>query len=206
MAGRISSWGIATTTSATRLPAYIYWGGAAGFSAARRRELPTDGIAGFAAADLNRDGFPDLVCANELGEASFVYWGAPGGPVAGDRSDYVTATAKGVAVADFNRDGWLDLAFANGSDRAGGSFIYWGGEHGLKGPATLPTRQAVGVTAADLDDDGVSRGGVRQLRRRRGRVGVRLRLSWRGVRVFCLATHAAAHSGSNRRHRRRLRR
>ena len=44
--------------------AYIYQGGSDGYRPHRRTELPTLWAGGVAAADLNKDGFPDLVFAN----------------------------------------------------------------------------------------------------------------------------------------------
>src|ERR1700736_150075 len=49
--------------------AYIYWGGPDGYKPANRTELPTNWAAGVAAADLNGDGYPELIFANQGSEA-----------------------------------------------------------------------------------------------------------------------------------------
>ena len=71
--------------------AYVYWGSASGYKADNRLELPTNWAAGVAAGDLNRDGYPELVFANQGAEAglenisrdtgldSFIYLGGKGG-------------------------------------------------------------------------------------------------------------------------------
>ena len=80
------------------LEAYIYWGGPEGYSLNNRTELPTLFAKDLAIADLNRDGYPDIVFANwgternrlHLGYqnhlASFIYWGAPDGVLIGRRT------------------------------------------------------------------------------------------------------------------------
>jgi hypothetical protein len=66
-------------------PSYIYWGDRSGrFSASRRTELPTRSAAGDMIADLNRDGYPDIVFSNHVLNGdhhvnSYIYWGGPSG-------------------------------------------------------------------------------------------------------------------------------
>src|SRR5258705_13602535 len=49
---------------------YIYWGSKTGFSTSRRTDLPTMGANGVAAADMNGDGFVDLVFANSTDDVT----------------------------------------------------------------------------------------------------------------------------------------
>ena len=67
---------------------FIYWGADSGFDPSRRSSLPTQGGEAVAAADLNRDGHPELVFANSglsfhMGvdrfQKSYIYWGAADG-------------------------------------------------------------------------------------------------------------------------------
>jgi len=68
-----------------------------------------------AAGDVNRDGYPDLYCANDFGPDQF-FLGGPGGTLTN-----VTETALGFDTkkgmnadfGDFNNDGWLDLFVTN---------------------------------------------------------------------------------------------
>src|SRR5215472_8631876 len=97
--------------------AYIYWGGTNGYTIFHRTELPTNWADGVAAADLNGDGYPDLVFANlgtEPGNedfsppttnASFIYWGSATGFSPNRRTSLATRGARDVTVADLNKDG-----------------------------------------------------------------------------------------------------
>ena len=62
-----------------RFPVTSYWGASEGFDAARRTELPGWRARGIDAADLDKDGHPDLILSNQAGLASFIYWGSAGG-------------------------------------------------------------------------------------------------------------------------------
>ncbi|BCX03280.1 MAG: hypothetical protein KatS3mg053_1218 [Candidatus Roseilinea sp.] len=162
-----------------KIDSYIYWGQAGGahgvtYGPAARTGLPTRGAHGVAAADLNGDGWPELIFANKFdGDAfaieSYIYWARPGGAYGVTYSPAVrtalpTLGAFGVAVADLNDDGRPDVVFANWSDGktyAVNSYVYWarpGGPYGVTyGPAArteLPGIGAMKVSIADLDNDG----------------------------------------------------
>jgi len=69
--------------------------------------------AAVAAADLNRDGFLDLVTTNYYTSNLSVLLGKGDGTF-GSHIDFPAAYgARGLAIADFNRDGRLDLAVGN---------------------------------------------------------------------------------------------
>ncbi|PYV18251.1 MAG: hypothetical protein DMG07_04255 [Acidobacteria bacterium] len=153
---------------------YVYWGGAAGFDPARRMALPGNGGSGVAIADLNRDGFADVVIANEFNGTktelhSFIYWGGRDGLSRTRRSELPTVAATAVAVADLDGDGYPELVFASSGrsyqfSKEGGDFqflrpvsdIYWGAAAGYdpKRATQLETSYARGVVVADLDGDG----------------------------------------------------
>jgi hypothetical protein len=150
----------------TELNSYVYWNGPAGFDARRRTELPTVGAEAVTVADLDGDGFPDLVFAcsgltyhvavDRLNQ-SYIYWGAASGYAAERRTVLRTVNARDVAVADFDRDGRLDLAFAEegNSDAEGGATIYYGGPGRSYGRRLhLPGERSSALAAGDLDGDG----------------------------------------------------
>jgi len=53
------------------MPAYIYWGSAQGFKESDRTVLPAYIASGVAVGDLNEDGLPDVVLANQGYERGF---------------------------------------------------------------------------------------------------------------------------------------
>lgn len=126
--------------------AYIYWGGPNGYSITHRTELPTNWAAGVAAADLNGDGYPDLVFANEGTEQgledispptskdSYIYWGSATGFSVERRSSLATKAAIDVTVADLNKDGFPDIAFINNSKEAQDVQIFWEALQGIQIP------------------------------------------------------------------------
>src|SRR5262249_58170440 len=120
---------------------------------------------GLRAADLNGDGIPDLVTANEgssplhagsvsvllgLGDGSFL-----------PPTDYATGTdTEGIAVGDLNGDGIPDLAATNSDYFGYGedsslSVLLGNGDGSFQPPVTLPSGMTpVGVVIGDLDGDG----------------------------------------------------
>lgn len=143
---------------------YVYWGSPDGYSAERRAELPTSGAAGNAVADLDGDGYEDIVFASHHDDYSpnidsYVYWGGPDGFSESDRTDLPTSMAIGVSAADLNADDHLDIVFSNNRDGETyniDSLVYWGGPDGFSPDAVtaLPTHGAIGNEVADLDGDG----------------------------------------------------
>ena len=130
--------------------------------------VPTLNARDVAVADLNRDGFPELIFANysegaygNLDVSSYVYWGSVHGYADARRTDLQTFGAAAVAVGDLNGDNRKDLLFGNtGSGISGGKdefvYVYWGRPHRGYSPAFVsryPCVMAMGIAMVDLDDD-----------------------------------------------------
>jgi hypothetical protein len=127
----------------------------------RERRFSTgDGPGVVAIADLNGDGLPDLVTANErsgnasvlLGDGKGGFSPAPGSPFPAGHSP------NDLAVGDFNRDGRLDLAFAN-HDTQYLTVLLGDGRGGFSPAPGSPVKVAVrphphGIATGDFDGDG----------------------------------------------------
>ncbi len=125
----------------------------------------TDGAKFVVVADVDQDGRPDLVCANEQANTLSVFWQIAAGafdPVAAvlGGSD-ATRGPRGLAVADLDHDGDFDVASAN--ELSDTLSIFWQTAARSFDPA--PTLLVVGlnqgvvdgpvsVVAADVDLDG----------------------------------------------------
>lgn len=140
---------------------YIYWGGQDGFDSERRTGLETYGASHSAVADLDADGFEDVVFANGslFTASSFVYWGSAEGWSGEDRTELFTVAPEAVAVADVDGDGSLDLVFSQWCLFSGcetESYVYFGSAGGFSETdrAGFAVPGATDAAAADLDADG----------------------------------------------------
>ena len=150
---------------AHNIDSFVYLGSAAGFSAEHRLGLPTVGGYGTAVADLNGDGYNDIVFSNHTNGknyelASYVYWGGADGFDPNRRTELPTKGAIDNAVADLNNDGWLDIVFScmwdDTLEANIESLVYFGSPSGFdpQNPLKLPTHGATGNAVADLNRDG----------------------------------------------------
>ena len=156
----------ATPEGATWTQSTIYYSDGGRFDTREPLHLPTLGASAVTAADLNGDGFPELVFSNlrathELSVLSYVYWNREGDFVFGDHTQLATQGSLANAVGDVSGDGLPDVVFLNdeGGFREGPttSFIYWGDgtrEFTMDRRTGLPTHHVFGHAHADLDDDG----------------------------------------------------
>ncbi len=146
---------------------FILRGGPEGFSMDRCQALSVWHGACARAADLNGNGYPDLVIGGHepsLGAPhdSFVhiYWNGPDG-LREDRRSLLPANAvNAMSLMDFNGDGLLDLFICSYHDnrvRDIDSYIYWN-RHGRGFSAADRTRMfthsASGCVAADFNGNG----------------------------------------------------
>ena len=139
---------------------YIYWGDAtASYSA--KTELPTMSAYDNSVADLNGDGYMDIVFSNNYDTTiytnSVIYWGDASG-LFETKTELPTESALANAIADLNGDGCMDIIFGNfqgiGTYNTN-SFIYWGDETNPYSAKTeLATKGAQGIAVSDLDNDG----------------------------------------------------
>jgi hypothetical protein len=139
---------------------FVYWGRQGSFEQSARTELPSSGATDAVAADLNQDGFTDLVFACFKGGVSPVYWGSAEGFDPEERLEIEITRARAVLAEDLDGDGWIDLAFASERDGEGSyqahSSVLLNGPEGFDPDAAirLPTVGAWSVQAGDLDRDG----------------------------------------------------
>ena len=147
----------------------IFWGGPEGFSPERSKILATRSAIGATAADLTKNGYPDIIvgCHTDTQPKpntphhSFVhiYWNGPEGLSESRKCVLRGDAADHMVVADFNNDGWLDLfagSYHGGKDRDINSFLYWNreGKFCEMDRQLLYTHSASGCLAADFNEDG----------------------------------------------------
>ncbi|HEV2294453.1 MAG TPA: VCBS repeat-containing protein [Tepidisphaeraceae bacterium] len=141
---------------------YLYYGGADGFNDERRVAIPVGSraLAGHA-ADLNGDGWLDVITSDWFDSKVTILWGGTSG-FAAERAQVLEVDRPiAVEVADINGDDKLDLLVGVYSDNAQeeydlGSFVYWGNAAGFThaNAQWIPGLTVDDLTVADFDADG----------------------------------------------------
>jgi hypothetical protein len=146
-----------------RARAVIVWGNGSRFRQARTTELKLSGpaIESSAIADLNRDGYLDLIFPLGLSDHSEIWWGGSQGYKSDNTSRLQTNGSPHVAVADLDQDEWLDLIFTSGHSLSKQSantqtLIYWGGPKGFSPDSRTGFEgfTSLDATVADFNRDG----------------------------------------------------
>ncbi len=134
--------------------ASVYFNDGARMAAPGHLHLPSSSSRDVEIADLNGDGYPEIVFANFrfTGGARFeswVYWGSPLGYAEINRAEFETVGASQVEIADYDADGYPDLFFTGRFDDLektlpAESRLYWGSAAGPY-PTVYTAFQTVGV-------------------------------------------------------------
>jgi len=146
---------------------FVLWGGPDGFSMDRCRVLSVYHAACARAADLNGNGYLDLIMgghtpSRDAPQDTFItiYWNGPDGLREDRRTLLPAYGVNSMAIADFNGDGALDIFACSYQDvhhRDIDSYIYWNrpGRGFASGDfARMFTHSASGCVADDFDEDG----------------------------------------------------
>ena len=139
---------------------FVYLNGPAGLPSKPSFRLPTRQAHGVACADLNRDGYLDLVFCSCTDPHLVIFYGTATGfdtanPVRIRLEDdgVLYKQSFWVYLADLNNNGWLDMVIPGRSDR---TLILWGGPEGysMARSQKLAFWHSLCARAADLDGDG----------------------------------------------------
>lgn len=145
----------------------VHYGSKYGVDLDRRVDLPTVGCADATLADVDKNGWVDIVFANRFRGGipssitytnnSYVYWGGGAGFSTTRRLELETVGASRSWVGDLNADGFNEIVFANGAPELFGntSYIYWGGAggHGQANRTSYTSVASEGMLVYDIDKD-----------------------------------------------------
>ena len=140
---------------------YVLFNGPDGFPDEPSIILPTNQADGVCCADLNRDGYLDLIFVSYEVPDILILYGGPDGfdtssprRIRMERDGVLYDDPRYIYLADLNNDGWLDLVVPQiFSDR---SFILWGGPDGfsMERCQMLSVARGCCARAADLTGNG----------------------------------------------------
>lgn len=147
----------------------ILWGGPDGFSKDNVTYLPVVNSVCAQVADLNKDGWPDLIVGGFMYKSKnwkkdscvSIFWGGPDGFDKRRCTQLPGHASNSITVADFNNDGILDIfitSYNSGRDRDLDAYLYWGQPGGIyseKHRKRFFTHSSCGSLALDFNNDGL---------------------------------------------------
>jgi hypothetical protein len=135
-------------------PSRIYWNSQDGFDRENLSNIMTRGATDVVAADLNQDGWLELVFSNGEGEDSFVYYGHQDGFSEQQLTKLPTTNPHAVEIGDVNNDDWLDIVFANESGAVSVAYLSENGKFSADRKIEFETHTAKDVVIEDFNKDG----------------------------------------------------
>lgn len=148
----------------------VLLGGPQGYSADRCLWLDDGDVSNTEFADLNGDGFMDMVLVRSYLNSNGVIdrnnswmrirFGGPNGFYERPPLEFAACGAFDLAIADLNGDGHLDIAlsqYQSQERRNLPDYIFWNDGHGgfsARNRMILPAEGGAGLLAADFDEDG----------------------------------------------------
>lgn len=136
--------------------ANIFWGNQDGFSNDKKTILNESRLGTSDVADLNRDGYLDIILGSFKVENDLViYYGSNEGyQVENRESISLGARSIGNVIADFDRNGWLDIAMV--SHETDELLILWGSENGFDNTdiQRFKVPSVMSLETADLNSNG----------------------------------------------------
>lgn len=146
----------------------IFRGGDDGFDAGRRVTLPLVAADDMNTADLNGDGWLDLIVTSyfipgtlNYDFGTYIFWGSPGGFSPTNAQRLRTSSGCGIGVADYDGDGHLDVHIPNYKwteiRESIQSFLFWGSPTGYsdRNRTALLIDSGHATHSADFDGDGL---------------------------------------------------
>ena len=140
---------------------YVFKNGPQGLSYEPTWKLPSQRAMGVCCADVNRDGYLDLIFGGFSNPELVICYGSRNGVdeakpkrIRTEHQGVTFQDARWIYLADLNRDGWLDLVIPQMFvDR---SFILWGGVEGfsMERLQLLSVLNGTSASAADLTGNG----------------------------------------------------
>jgi len=152
-----------------KVPLYLYWGSSEGFKTKNKTLIPFASGYQSMAADINEDGYVDLVCMNSMhggGEkganaGANIFWGSKNGfDFKSNRTVLNEENASTCNIADLNHDGYLDIVigfFEHQDMKPTDLVIYYGSKSGFeyKNRVAIPCEgRSTSPTIADYNKDG----------------------------------------------------
>ncbi|MFC2135604.1 FG-GAP repeat domain-containing protein, partial [Bacteroidota bacterium] len=144
----------------------IWWGGDDYFTDERITDIDLgrkDLLMYVKGADLNSDGWLDIVCPQRLSPdgsppGSFIFYGSADGFSSLNRDEVHSFVPYQNSIADVNKDGWLDLFLTSYGCEVDGnrpSLLYYGSEDGFGNEAIkIESTGSSGSEILDYDGDG----------------------------------------------------